>query len=378
MKLHISHDNVFIDYVINAANDLGGEEHRFLILTNNGEQAKRIKNKNIFCAQYASKSFNDFVSDAKQFETVYVHWLYGDTARFVNSLPLDVKVVWCFWGGDGLEMPDMLKDVYQPLSFRYFLKHNPQRVSFTITDMKGFMNEKRRKTKLYSNNIKAIKRVDYFAHYLIEDYNIVKKHTSFEAVYIPFFYAPLEEIVPFNFALETNGDDIILGNSDTITNNHFEAIDLLSMADIQGKRVFCPLSYENGNYAADVASYGSKKLGSAFIPLRNYLEKEEYNKILSACSFGIMNHNRSQALGNILVLLWGGGKVFMSEQSTLFHYLYSNNVVVFPFQKSFAEPKQTPFVKLTLTEAEQNRKALMQLFSKQKHRQQMRNLFALK
>lgn len=377
MKLHITHDNVFIDYVINAANELECTGHKFLIITDNGKNAERVKNKNVFCAAYQSDAFHEFIGDLIQYEVVYIHWLYGNTARFVNALPNSIKVVWCFWGGEGLEMPEMLKDVYQPVSYKYFLNHNPNHARFSLVDMRGYFKRKRAAKNLFNENIKSIKRSNFFAHYLLDDYTLIKKYSGFKAGFLPFFYAPLNEIVPFNSALEIKGDDIMLGNSDTLTNNHFEAIDLLSDVDITGKKIFCPLSYENGAYAQTISDYGTKKLGEAFIPLRTYLAKEEYNGILSACSFGIMNHNRSQALGNILVLIWSGAKVFMSEQSSLFRFLEASGVLVFPFHKSFMATNNTVFKKLSLSEAEHNRQKLIQLFGKQKHREQMQQLFAI-
>lgn len=377
MKLHITHDNVFIDYVINAANELECAGHKFLIITENGKNAERVKNKNVFCAAYQSDAFQQFIGDIRQYEVVYIHWLYGNTARFVNTLTDSIKVVWCFWGGEGLEMPQMLKDVYQPLSYNYFLKYNTQDTRFSITDIRGYFKQRRTAKNLFNENIKAIKRSNFFAHYLLEDYALIKKYSGFNALFIPFFYAPLNEIVPFDTPLEIKGNDIMLGNSDTLTNNHFEAIDVLSGADFKGKKIFCPLSYENGAYAQTITDYGNKKLGEAFIPLRTYLAKEDYNQILSACSFGVMNHNRSQALGNILVLLWSGAKVFMSEQSSLFRFLEANDVLVFPFHQSFKGSKNDVFKKLTLSEAEQNRQTLIQLFGKQRHREQIQKLFAI-
>jgi hypothetical protein len=67
----------------------------------------------------------------------------------------------------------------------------------------------------------------------------------------------------------------------------------------------------------------------------------------------------------------------MSEQSSLFRFLEASGVLVFPFHKSFMATNNTVFKKLSLSEAEHNRQKLIQLFGKQKHREQMQQLFAI-
>lgn len=377
MNLHLTHDNIFIDYIITAGEELCAGTNKFLIIQDEGVAISRIRSKNIYSAAYNSEKFWNIVGNLNQYKAVYIHWLYGDTARFVNSLPPSVKVVWCFWGGEGLELPGMLKDVYQPKSYQYFIDTKPGKIKFEVKDLRGYWKKKKSVDHLYKENLKAIRRVNYFAHYLERDYRTIQKHTHFKAAFVPFFYAPLQEIVPYELTVEDKGTDILLGNSDTLTNNHFEAIDLLKDTDLTGRKIYCPLSYENGKYAADVASYGQSKLGDAFIPLRNYMPKEEYNKILSDCAFGVMNHNRSQALGNILVLLWGGAKVFMSEQSSLYRFLSGNGVLVFPFEESVKTKSRNFFVKLSTEEIKFNRSKLEVVFGKQKHREQMQKLFLL-
>src|ERR1043166_3988111 len=120
MNLHLTHDNVFIDYIINSGNTLGLDGNRYLIHTLDGHEPKLVKSRGIHFAKYDSPDFWKVIGDIRQYDRLYIHFMHGITSDFVNRMPADLKIIWCFWGGDGLELPNMLQDVYQPKSFRYF------------------------------------------------------------------------------------------------------------------------------------------------------------------------------------------------------------------------------------------------------------------
>ncbi len=377
MKLHLTHDNVFIDYIINSATKLNLFDNKYLIYTLDGLAPKLVKSKNAVYANYDSAEFWKIVGDFDQYDTVYVHFMHGITSDFVNRLPHHLKVVWCFWGGDGLELPSMLKNVYQPKSFNYFKKHSKTNwLPLSMRTIHHNLYLIKRSKKVTRDNIKAIARVDYFAHYLEEDFALIKKHTACKATFIPFHYASLEDIVPTHLKKEVAvGNTILLGNSDTITNNHFEAIDKLSQIDTHGAKIYCPLSYEGRQYAKDVAAYGREKLGDNFVPMLTFLAKDKYEELLASTSIAVMNHNRSQALGNILALIYGGVKLYMNDESTLFHFLKKNGVHIYSISKDLTS--QDVRVKLTVEEVKENQDTLLELFGKSTHLEKVKSLLTL-
>ena len=378
MNLHLTHDNVFIDYIINSAADLNLPDNKYVIYTENTSPPKLVKSSKIEFAKYDSSEFWAIIGDIKQYQTIYIHWLYGRTVDFVNKLPDSVKVVWCFWGGDGLELPGMFKNIYQPVTYKYFLGRRRFRV-FPVSlkkyrlDFYLFRTER----KFRADHLKAIKRVDYFAHYLEADYKLIKKHTGFNAEYIPFHYASLERFVPVGQVKKRDGYNLILGNSDSMPNNHFEAIDQLALNDLGDKKIFCPLSYEKGKYADDVASYGNAKLKENFVALLDFLPKEEYDQMLESVSFAIMNHNRSQALGNILVLLWNGAKLFMSVESPLYRFFRENNLIVFPFQSSFIKENKSLYSALSDEQIRSNQTILLEMFGEKNYLKKIKRLLTI-
>lgn len=332
MNLHITHDNVFIDYIIGIARELNVSHDKFVVYTfEELEKLKHVKSNNVFFAKHNSEKFRNVIGDLKQYRNIYIHWLEGPSADFVNQIPKSINVIWCFWGGDGLELKHIQQNVFQAKSLKYFKKHLSNSIldDLNSTEFVFNLRKKFRSHLAFKNHLNAIARVDYFAHYLTEDYEIVNAATKMKAKFIPFHYAAIEDIVPVNEASKPiDSNNILIGNSDTLSNNHFEAIDALAGINLNDSKVYCPLSYEGVEYAEAVAAYGKEKLGSNFFPLLNFLPKEEYDQMLAGINVAIMNHNRSQALGNIFVLLWKGAKLFMSDSSPLFHYLKMNKCKV--------------------------------------------------
>lgn len=376
MNLHLTYDNQFIDFIIKASRDLGKQD-RFIIYTNEFKPKLDSVKHDVPFAQFDSDEFKILVGDIKQYRNIYIHWLEGRIVEFVNQLPSDVNVVWCFWGGDGLEFDDMLPWIYQPKSFDYFKGQEKFKIS-QWRNLRTWMYRKRMKKIKTAEHIRAIQRVNGFAHYLPDDFKKIVKSTGMKAQFIPFHYAALEDLADVNAPLQVqSGYNILLGNSDTLTNNHFEAIDQIATWNLGERKVYCPLSYEKGKYAAAVAKYGRQKLGAAFIPLLDFMPREEYNQVLSGISVAVMNHNRSQALGNIVSLLWNGTKLFMSKDSTLFSYLKSEGLILFSLQDDFIPSNETAFIPLVEDEVKHNRNALMRTFGRSAQLEKIKNLLEL-
>lgn len=110
---------------------------------------------------------------------------------------------------------------------------------------------------------------------------------------------------------------ILLGNSATATNRHREAIAALSKFKNEDIAVYCPLSYGDAAYGDQIAELGRQQLGNKFIPLRDFIDAEKYDELLSTMDIGVFNHLRQQGLGNINRLMSNGAKVYVSRESVI-------------------------------------------------------------
>jgi hypothetical protein len=141
---------------------------------------------------------------------------------------------------------------------------------------------------------------------------IDKKIYNPSVQHIPFSYYPIDFIIS-DESLKVCGNDILLGNSASVTNNHLEAFDLLKSIDLADRKIISPLSYGCERYAQAIASQGKKIFGNTFVPLTKFLPIDKYNELKSNCGIVIMNHYRPEAIGNIIASLYMGAKVFLND-----------------------------------------------------------------
>lgn len=118
---------------------------------------------------------------------------------------------------------------------------------------------------------------------------------------------------------EMGGPDILLGNSATPENNHFEVMSLLHRSGIRGRRIIVPLSYGHSHYADEVCRFGADHFGHDFVPLRDYVSIDEYHQRLARCGTIIMNHRRQAGMGNISAALYKGARVILRQENPIYH-----------------------------------------------------------
>ena len=180
---------------------------------------------------------------------------------------------------------------------------------------------------------------------------------------IPFTYYPLEFIMKGSEAIRIEGNDIMVGNSASFTNNHLEAFEILKKLKIEHRHIVVPLSYGNTLYGDHIEAVGKKLFNKQFQPLRRFMPLQEYNRVLKVCGITIMNHYRSQAVGNIIAMLWLGSKVYLSESNVFFHYLKKIGIILYSIEKDLLTGNKLALENLTQQEVEHNRTVLSQQLS---------------
>ena len=124
---------------------------------------------------------------------------------------------------------------------------------------------------------------------------------------------------------------ILIGNSADPTNNHLEILDRISIFKNDNIEIICPLSYGDRAYAEKVISAGNTIFSSKFIPLTQFIPKEEYLKILMTVDVAVFAHKRTQAMGTIRTLLGMGKKVYLRDDITSWPTFGDINVKVYSF-----------------------------------------------
>lgn len=172
-------------------------------------------------------------------------------------------------------------------------------------------------------------RVDYFSPVLDTEYEMVLRHLQIPAKYIGWNYGTAEDDLSQTGFGFTSGLNILAGNSASATNNHVELFEAIrDQVDLRGRKVVAPLSYGLPSYRDKVIDQGTKLLGDAFLPLTDFMPKEQYLETIRSCGFVMMNHLRQQALGNICMAMLMGTKVYLNQGNPLVSWLMSRGAVI--------------------------------------------------
>ncbi len=214
-----------------------------------------------------------------------------------------------------------------------------------------------------------IKRMGHFVTYIEGDYELVQKWYGAKGKYHECFMYPSNlykeyEIKP----KEHNTINIQLGNSATDTNNHIEVLEKLKKYKEENMQIFVPLSYGEKDYMERVIKVGKEIFGDKFIPLLEFMPFERYLDFLGQIDIAIFNHNRQQAMGNIITLLGLGKKVYLRKDITPWKLFEELGVKVFNVDEIDLEP-------IDKKVAEENRKRVREYFSEEKLIEQLSNIF---
>lgn len=218
-------------------------------------------------------------------------------------LPVDYrKVSWAIWGGD-------LYDLF---------KINKSRYSKTCDWIKRLL----------------IKRIGLVTTTIPGDYQLLKEHMKIKAKYVENIMYPShffrENINRKKMDLACKKTTVVqIGNSSDPRNNHIDAIERIPTTLTKSILLTLPMSYGNMDYREHVSRYLEKETKIKFNILKQYLTFEEYNTYLSTVDVAIFNHDRQQAVGNIIALISLGKKVYIRNDVTTYIYLMENNIVVF-------------------------------------------------
>lgn len=325
MILHIVPDDKFIDMAYNMFEKASPNNNEFMVVTNK-EKFNYIKTTPITKVSRKKVLSKSFTQNLSKYEFVVLHTLNDISKRVILNSSDDVKFVWLGWGFDYYCYLDkkLLLDKTIILKEKLFQK-NEFVGKGILRKIKNFIKY----NTIYkdvNNTEKVMNKINYFVPVLYEDYLLVQKEfKNFYPKYLDWNYGTLEEDL-IKQDLNISGKNILLGNSASFENNHVEAIDLLSKLDLNARKIICPLSYGNKKYGQEVTNYAKYKFNDKFEPLIDFMPIEDYNKIISSCSVVVMNHLRQQAVGNIVIMLYFGAKVFLNKENPVYEFFINNGV----------------------------------------------------
>ncbi|MDU6524114.1 MAG: TDP-N-acetylfucosamine:lipid II N-acetylfucosaminyltransferase, partial [Enterococcus sp.] len=272
---------ITVDFVTLINKNFDNEEHIFYIYGNESEEKNKesldsFSNVHYFDDRFFSKSWKEFYSIAKISNGIIFHSFLLTKKmimRFQLNRNLFSKAAWFIWGGD---LYDIQRNKKLPTRIRLSLEKSLlKKFSYIITNIHGDFNKAIKDFSLSADHLCA----RYMDQNIFKFDNVKKKNIK---------------------------KKILVGNSATVSNNHIEILEKLRKFRDEDIEIHVPLSYGDKAYANQVKTIGENFFGSKFIPLMDFMDKENYNRFLETIDIAIFNNDRQQAVGNINGLLFLG------------------------------------------------------------------------
>lgn len=329
MNLHLLWDEKITPRIIKTFEEVFPGENKYVFWYNKFNKQHFVR-EDYNC--YVIRGDKNYPSiDYSRISKVIIHGLDIKKINYViKYLPKNIPVFWILWGAE-LYNQVLSKRGYElyyknqpPLSLRAKIRRLIERFGiYSYSEIKFFkLFNQRRVTMVCAPN----------------EFELIRKYYPKETLTLlnepNYFYYPIDEILGDKLKnAKAEGDIILVGNSASWTNNHEYVFDYLKNLDIKGKKIVTPLSYGgNDNYINNIVSKGHLYFEDSFKPLLKFLPLEEYNALMANSVVCIYGSWRQEAMGNIVIALYLGSKVFLSERNPLYEEFKRKGLVVFKLE----------------------------------------------
>lgn len=341
MKLHLLWDEKIVKRIIKTFDTVFPDNNIYVIWENQNHINQDLRDR--VDVYYVQGNYDKIISeiDFSKIDKVIVHALDTIKADFIesyigNSLP----IYWLLWGAEiynGLlshrGFPVFYKNYY-PQTFRSRVSHILKRLGFLSPDNFKFLKF------ISTHNVSMLcckEEYDIFLQYF-------PKHTKNLTNIDSFFYYPIDEILGAELSDKTaQGNVIMMGNSGSFTNNHEYVFNYLKDIDLRDKTIVAPLNY-NGTleYRNFINTKGKELFGDNFTGLMDFLTLVDYNNLLLKAEVALFGNWRQEAVGNIVIELYLGSKVFLSRKSPLLKHYRSLGLTIFELEGITEEELHAP------------------------------------
>lgn len=335
MNLHLTIDQKFILSFIERQEEFSDSNNKYVLFTHQESVTKAFD-----ALETVPMKAHSLAGILKQFEDVKTIYFHGLTA-FFQELILEFQLwekytlTWIFYGGELFGsyrfynnfLMSKSQEEHKKMYPEYYFKPSINPIQLR----RNILNYKFYKKKLVEESARmeeAVKRIDYFAHYIYSDY---KRYV------LPI--NPNIKFIDWNYAI--NSDDkkvirktstktLILGNSASIYNNHADGLHVLkeNLKENSVWNILTPLSYnDRRGYGESISSLGKALFGEKFQPLTAFLPKNEYEQLISSISAAVYFNLRSQAAGNVFWFIRQEIPVFLKKENTLFGFLKEIGII---------------------------------------------------
>jgi hypothetical protein len=245
-------------------------------------------------------------------------------AALINKYFHNKKIVWILWGGDIYQSGFISheKNILEQTK-KHIKKSKWQILKFAI-------GRNRWRFPILFSRYRAMLKVDYLITVLPSEYEYITSNIpKLRAKQVLWNYSLEQSFIYPSIVNKSNRKNIIVSHNGYPTNNHFDSFEILKKLNLEDRRIIVPLSYGNKDYSNKVLNYGEREFGSSFMPLIDYLPLGKYIEILNSCSVAIFNNIRQQGVGNLIILLKLGIKIYLNENGMAWKFMHDLGIKVY-------------------------------------------------
>lgn len=341
MILHLVPDEKVIPRAINQFEQAYPKGNIFICFKDKGIQVRFVKeSKRVF--YYYSRQANTI--NFNEVHLVCFHYLDESKLRYYYKHHLNKKLTLLIpWGAD-------LFNTFLPrFGYKIFADNNSylvDSVKFYTPRFPSFLQSIIKYIKISRSRICAYKqesinrlKINFLENdldYLQASkgfYEVLNKYVKLNNVksLVEYTYYPIEDVLGSLSNSWCKGNNVMIGNSASFTNNHEYIYEYLCELDISEVNLILPMNYGGNSRYNEIVISKFMSLPNCII-LRDFLPLEEYNKLMLGASTFIYGHFRDEAKGNILIALYLGGKVYMSKYSQLYKDLAAQGFYIFELE----------------------------------------------
>jgi len=345
--LHLASDDKFLDQALAVFEKVFPNANEVIVFTRK-KPLQHISLTPNHIEVFDNSFFNTKPKLAREnyqkYDLIIFHSLGPDTYSELQSIPCETPTIWLGWGfdyySDLLSNIPLLLEKTKALSASLDGNNLRRRASVIIKSIICMLG-------IPTVKVKAIERISIFAPVLPSEYDLVAQSRKWKHFpeFVVWNYGTIEDNLIKGFEGErVSGNAILVGNSATVTGNHIEALDLLHQFGVNDRQIIAPLSYGNEQYAQRLTEVGIDYFGDNFEALMNFMPVENYVATIKKCGYVIMNHVRQQAVGNIVIMLYLGARIFVRQENPVYAFFKAMGVSLSTVQELVIDPTllQTP------------------------------------
>lgn len=366
--LHVLTDGKVVNSFISLMEEVYPDKSHYLVICNGSPKLVSSGN-NVFFVNRKSKELRLFFRDISKYSHVCLHSIGGCKYYDYISHP---SLSWIIWGadlyeallhfGEGYELYSNPKEQYKvragklPIFIYKFL--------ISIRD-----------SVIYKRELRILDKLKYIITDNECDYDVFKKYYPDKDITFlgTINYYPIESLIGSNnIGKECIGNSIWVGNSAAPNGNHLDVFKKINNI-CKGVKVYTPISYGDKRFTKYIAEEGYSILGEDLVALKEFLPVEEYYSLFLDSNSFVFGHYRQCGVGNILMALYFGGKVFLYNKNPLLEMYKRSGFWIFSIDDDFDfKNLMTP---LTKDQRRLNRDLVMKIASYESSLMQIRNVF---